>query len=257
MSDIKVSINDMGVACLVLNRPEALNALNIPLMEDILITLQDMTSNPKVKALLVSGAGHGFCAGADIRLFEGENSSGDSPGAVVSSLMKQYFNPMMKAFYHFPKPVVIAVNGIAAGGGVGLALCGDVVVASRSAKLKVVQVSQLDIVADMGANWMLSRMAGRNRALAASLLGEVICGPKMEQWGLAWECVDDDALLPRAQELAQRLACLSVEAVLGTRQLIDLSTQKTYGQMLQQELDCQRDLGEGAGFAAKVSEFLR
>ena len=256
MNVIDISVDDEGIATLAFDRPSQLNALSIPLMEQATTALGEMAARDDIRALIVTGRGRGFCAGADLSIFADEDLTEAALGKRVSDLMSDYFNPLAMALYQFPHPVIVAVNGIAAGGGVGVALCGDIVLAARSSVFKVVQVPQLDIAADVGANWLLSRLAGRSRALGICLLGEAIPAQKMESWGLVWECVEDAELLQRAEQLARKLAAVSSEAVIATRQLVDASTQQPFEQLLQQERHYQRDLCDGVGFSSKVSMFL-
>lgn len=256
MNNVDISVDDEGIACLTLNRPLQLNALSIPLMEDVIGALHGMAARDDICVLIVTGRGRGFCAGADLSLFADENPAEISLGNLVSNLMRDYFNPLVNAFYRCPRPVIMAVNGIAAGGGVGVALCGDIVLAARSSAFKVVQVPQLEIAADLGANWILPRVTGRSRALGIVLLGDTIPAQKLENWGLVWECVDDSQLLSRAEEIARQLAAVPSDTVLATRQLVDASTQQTFEQLLQQERHYQRDLCDRSGFASKVARFL-
>jgi 2-(1,2-epoxy-1,2-dihydrophenyl)acetyl-CoA isomerase len=256
MNNVEFTIGERGGACLALNRPSKLNALNIDLIQEITETLHDAATRDDVSALIVTGNGRGFCAGADLSIFSANMADGISAGVLVSGLMRDYFNPMMSAFYQFPRPLIMAINGIAAGGGVGIALCGDIVLAARSSALKVVQVPQLEIVADLGANWMLPRLAGRGRAMGMCLMGDTIAADKMEKWGLVWECVDDSELLPRAEEVARHLASVPAETVIATRNMVDASNHLTFEQLLVQERYYQRDLCDRSGFSEKVAHYL-
>jgi 2-(1,2-epoxy-1,2-dihydrophenyl)acetyl-CoA isomerase len=162
----------------------------------------------------------------------------------------------MECLYRFPKPTLCAVNGIAAGGGAALALCADIVIATHAAKLAFVQVPQLGIVADLGANWLLPRIAGRSRAMAACLLGEPIDAARLLEWGLVWECVEADALLPRVMSLGAQLGRLPPQTVLATRRLIDEAHASSYAQILERERLAQRELCDLPVFMASVEQFL-
>jgi 2-(1,2-epoxy-1,2-dihydrophenyl)acetyl-CoA isomerase len=170
--------------------------------------------------------------------------------------MGSHFNPLMECLYRFPKPTLCAVNGIAAGGGAALALCADIVIATHAAKLAFVQVPQLGIVADLGANWLLPRIAGRSRAMAACLLGEPIDAARLLEWGLVWECVEADALLPRVMSLGAQLGRLPPQTVLATRRLIDEAHASSYAQILERERLAQRELCDLPVFMASVEQFL-
>ena len=213
MAAIECSVNSEGVGLLALNRPEALNALSRDLLDEALAALAAWADDSAVRALLVTGRGRAFCAGADLKSMDNMDTT-VSPGEAVARAMQARFNPLMTALYNFPKPVVAAVNGIAAGGGVGLALCADLVFASEQAAFKVVQPQQLGIAADLGANWLLQRAVGRSRAMAMCLLGATVPADQLLAWGAVAEVIPPDQLLQRATDCAQTLAAVPPEAIL-------------------------------------------
>jgi 2-(1,2-epoxy-1,2-dihydrophenyl)acetyl-CoA isomerase len=256
MSNINLEVDAGGVALLTLKRPDVLNALNEALMAEVTSALGRLASDDSVKAVAITGSGRAFCAGADLGAV-GNGRSGDaSIGESVASVMQSHFNPFMECLYQFPKPTLCAVNGIAAGGGAALALCADIVIASREAELVFVQVPRLGIVADLGANWLLPRIAGRSRALAACLLGESIDAARLLEWGLVWECVEAEALLPRVVALGEQLGRLPPQTVLATRRLIDDAHAASYADILERERLAQRDLCDLPVFKASVERFL-
>ena len=179
-----------------------------------------------------------------------------SLGQHISTAMAQHFNPMMTLLYSFPRPVVSAINGIAAGGGAAIALCADIVLAANSAALKVVQVPQLGIAADLGANWLLPRMAGRARALGACLLGDTLTADRLLEWGVVWESVPDQQLLARSFELAERLAKVPAETIVASRRLIDNASQQSFEASLEDERQVQRELCDAPFFSSAVLGFL-
>lgn len=256
MQNIEITIDQQGVALLSLNRPEVLNALNVPLLDDLCQALRELAADEKLKALVVTGRGRGFCAGADLSALGQGAAPGDSIGQMVSAQMQSHFNPAMELLYHFPRPTICAINGIAAGGGAAIALCADIVLASRDASLKFVQVQALGIVADLGANWLLPRIAGRSRALGACLLGDSLKAAQLQEWGLVWECVDADQLLPRALEVGSRLAAVPAATVLATRQIIDAAGKSSFTAALEQERLAQRELCDLPVFSESVARFM-
>ena len=256
MQNIEITIDQQGVALLSLNRPEVLNALNVPLLEDLCQALRELATDENIKALVVTGRGRGFCAGADLSAVGQGAAPGDSIGQMVSAQMQSHFNPAMELLYHFPRPTICAINGIAAGGGAAIALCADIVLASRNALLKFVQVQALGIVADLGANWLLPRIAGRSRALGACLLGDSLKAAQLQEWGLVWECVDAEQLLPRALEVGSRLAAVPAATVLATRQIIDAAGNSSFTAALEQERLAQRELCDLPVFSESVARFL-
>ena len=256
MENIQLDIDRAGVALLTLHRPDVLNVLNVPLIEEVSAVLEELAVDERVKALVITGSGRGFCAGADLGSVGQGGASGDSIGEMVASIMQSHFNPMMERLYHFPRPVVCAVNGIAAGGGAAIALCGDIVLASSDAGLKFVQVQQLGIVADLGANWLLPRIVGRARALGACLLGDTLKAGQLQEWGLVWECLEPAELLPRAGEIALRLGQVPSETVFATRTLVDAAAQQSFTTVLERERLAQRELCDLPVFSESVARFL-
>ncbi|WP_439815928.1 enoyl-CoA hydratase-related protein [Zavarzinia sp. CC-PAN008] len=188
-----------------LNRPQVLNALNARMWQELTDVLDETAADPEVRAVLLTGAGRAFCAGADLST---PPSAGDSrdPGDRSAESMHTLINPMVMKLATLPKPVVCAVNGVAAGGGVGLALACDVVVSARSATFIQVFGPQLGIVPDMGCSWFLPHLVGRQRALGLALLGDRLPAETAAEWGLIWKAVDDAALAEEAGAIARKLA---------------------------------------------------
>ena len=246
-----------GVATLTLNRPEALNALGPDLMAALVAALRACVADERTRAIVLTGAGRAFSAGGDIGWF-GEVLAGGTAHAQgeVGRFMEDAGNPLTQAIAECPVPVVSAVNGACAGGAVGIALAADVVLAARSAYFLVPQVSQLGIVPDLGATWMLSRLLGRSRALGMALLGERIDAAQAEQWGLIWRCVADADLLEQAQAIAQRLGSTSAAAVRDTRKLIDAAPASTLAQQLSAERAAQIPHVAGDFFNTACARFL-
>lgn len=257
MEHIAITINEKGVALLELNRPQVLNALSQPLLREMITALQELGANPEVKALIITGRGKGFCAGADLTAVTESPGKSIGMGKLVSDKMAATYNPMMKLLYTFPRPVVSAINGIAAGGGAGIALCADIVLAANSSALKVVQVPQLGIAADLGANWLLSRIVGRSRALGACLTGATIKPEQLMAWGLAWECIDDQLLLGRAHEIASQLAGVPAATVIATRSLVDRAPASSFEASIEEERQHQEQLCNAPFFTDSVSRFLK
>lgn len=256
MKTIVLTVDEQGIATLELNRPEVLNVLSLELMNEVSAALRSLVAEGEARALIVTGRGRGFCAGADLSAIGDAATSGEGMGKAVSQQMRDHFNPMMELLYRFPLPVISAINGIAAGGGAGIALCADIVLAANSAALKVVQVPQLGIVADLGANWLLPRLAGRSRAMGACLTGDTLPASRLLEWGMVWECVEDDLLLQRAREMALKLARVPAQTVVATRQLIDRAPGNSFEGTLEDERLCQERLCDAPFFSESVSRFL-
>jgi len=242
------------VAEVTLNRPQRLNALNPQICEELVACLDDLAGDGQVRAILLTGAGRGFCAGADLA-DDAVDPAGGSLEERLKRNMDRYFNAVVRAIDALPQPTVAAVNGPAAGGGMSLALACDICIAGRSAYFAQVFGPQLGLVPDMGSSWYLPRIVGRARALGAALTGERIEAERAAAWGLIWQSVDDAALLPTARALAERLAggptagFREIKRVLAAAERNDLSAQ------LDLERDTQGRCATTADFAEGVAAF--
>src|SRR4051812_33269098 len=201
MPSILVSV-DAGVQTITLNRPEKLNAFNPEMHKLLREALEQATDEPAIRALLLTGAGRGFCAGQD--LSERDVSPGAAPIDLSVSLGSNY-NPLVRRLRELRKPVVCAVNGVAAGAGANIALACDLVVAARSASF-VQAFSKIGLLPDSGGTWFLPRLVGSARAMGLALLGEKLSAEDAAAWGLIWKVVDDAQLAKETSSLARGLA---------------------------------------------------
>lgn len=259
MSTTTLDIDEQGIAVLKFNRPERLNSITIDLLVELKQHCHELAQSHKVKALVVSGVGRAFCAGADLAATADNTSEFkvEQIGDLIADHMARYFNPTMEALYQFPKPVVTAINGIAAGGGVGLALCADIVIASDNASLKVVQAQQLGIAADLGSSWLLHRTCGRNRAMAMCLLGETIKAEQMRSFGLAWKVTSGEGLIAEAKQIAAKLASIPNKTLLQSRGLVDNAAEQTFSEALEAERLVQQGLCSEPVFIDSIKAFLQ
>lgn len=253
---ITIAIAD-GVAELTLNRPKALNSLNKTLIDELRLALGDLEKDETVRALLLTGAGRGFCAGADLADSGFVNEEKRSTGEQTAHSMLIGFNPLVRDLASFSKPTVVAVNGVCAGGGVGLALCGDIVLAARSAYFVQVFGPKLGLVPDMGVTWFTPRLIGRARARALALLGDRLPAEKAAEWGLIWGTVHDDALLEEARILAARLAKGPRKGFAKIKEVLDASLQHSLEGQLELERITQGELGDVPDFREGVIAFLQ
>ncbi|MEX1251681.1 MAG: enoyl-CoA hydratase-related protein [Hyphomonas sp.] len=244
-----------GVLTITLNRPEALNSLNRNLMEQMRAALGKAAADTSVRSLIITGAGRGFCAGAD--LVEQSDTPPVSRGQGISDGMTSHFNPLARDLAAFPKPTVAAVNGVAAGGGVGLALACDIVVAAKSATFIQVFAPQLGLVPDMGCSWHLPRLVGGARAKGLALLGDRLSGENAADWGLIWQAVDDAALMPRASEIAEKLAAGPTLGLVRTREVLAAAFDNDLAAQLDLERRTQFELGNTDDFAEGVRAFTQ
>jgi len=246
---------DGGVATLTLDQPARLNPLGLPLQRRMLEMLAALGADRSVRVLVLTGAGKAFCVGADLNTMQA--ASGDrSLGAATADVMAEVSNPLILALRDFPAPTIAAVNGPAAGAGVGLALACDVVIAARSAYFYLPFMPKLGIVPDLGATWFVPRLVGRARATALSLLGDRLTADVAMQWGLIWSAVDDAQLAEVTRQTASRLAALPDGGVQEIRRAFDATESNTLPAQLQYEADRQRELIDRDAFAEGVRAFL-
>ncbi len=244
-----------GVAVVTLNRPEVLNAVSQELIREMRSTLSELSFDGSVRSLLLRAAGRAFCAGADLT-DNGRDGSDLSVGERVALNMDIGFNPLIRDLAAFPKPSVAAVNGLAVGGGVGLALSCDIVIAARSAKFVQVFGPKLAIVPDMGCSWFLPHHLGRARARALALTGDTLAAEDAERWGLIWKCVDDASLADASSALAERLAKGPTRAFAWIKRALDAAPHHSLAEQLQYERDCQLVLADQPEFLEGVQAFL-
>jgi len=254
METLTLTVED-GIALLTLNRPDVLNSINTQLIADMRACVAEVASNPEARVLLITGSGRGFCAGADLAA-QGQREEGMTVGQGVAHGMTVGFNPMMRELYALEKPIVAAVNGVTAGGGVGLALAADIVIAAKSATFVQVFGPRLGLIPDLGCTWHLPRLVGRARALGLALLGDKLPAETAAEWGLIWKCVEDDALMNEARAVAIRMAKGPTNAFGEIRKAIDAAGRNDFPGQLDYERDVQGMLGDHPNFTAGVKAFL-
>src|SRR3954468_17103291 len=201
MAPILVS-REGAILSLTLNRPDRLNAFNPEMHKLLREALEEARDEAAVRAVLLTGSGRGFCAGQDL------SERDVSPGAAAIDLsvsLGSNYNPLVRRLRELPKPIVCAVNGVAAGAGANIALACDIVLAGRSASF-VQSFSRIGLVPDSGGSYFLPRRVGAARAMGLALLGDKLSAEDAERWGLIWKAVDDGKLLEEAKALAAKLA---------------------------------------------------
>jgi 2-(1,2-epoxy-1,2-dihydrophenyl)acetyl-CoA isomerase len=241
-----------GVATLTLNRPDSLNSFTTQMHAEVREALQRITTDDAIRCMLLTGAGRGFCAGQDLN--DRAVTANSGPPDLGESVEKNY-NPLIRSLMTMPKPVICAVNGVAAGAGASIALACDIVLAARSASF--IQVfSKIGLVPDSGGTWNLPRAVGLPRAKGLALLGDKLSAEKAEAWGMIWQCVDDEELMNEARELAGYLATQPTRGLGRIKQLINASTARTLDEELEQERQAMQELGQSADYAEGVAAFM-
>lgn len=248
---------DGDVAIITLSNAGRRNALSRAMQAGLTQVLAEVPRMPGVRAVLLTAEGdQAFCAGADLAGGIPDESSGLSRGQATRKLMDEVSNPIILAIRNLPVPVVAAVNGVAAGAGVGIALAGDVVVASRTASFYLPFVPKLGIVPDLGTTWFMERLAGRARAVALTLLGDKLGAEKAEQWGLVWAVFEPDRLRAEAMAIARRLARLPGHAAAETRAAYEAAARNDLPAQLAYEARRQGELLDRPEFEEGVRAFL-
>jgi 2-(1,2-epoxy-1,2-dihydrophenyl)acetyl-CoA isomerase len=250
MSESVILEREGAVAVVTLNRPERLNSFNTETTDALKRILDELAENASCRAILVTGAGRGFCAGQD--LTERVIVPG-SPADVGASLDTRY-NPLARRMRAMKQPIVVAVNGVAAGAGANFALQGDIVIAAKSAQF-IQAFVKIGLAPDMGGSWLLTHFLGEARAKALAMLGEPLSAEQAAAWGLIWKAVDDADLMPEARALAARLAKSPPAALAAIKRLINDAATNTLDEQLDRERDEQRALGYSADFAEGVAAF--
>jgi len=246
-----------GIATVILNRPEMLNSLNFDILAETRDALK-RSMKAGVRVVIITGAGRGFCAGADLasnstQLIEKSEITGATD---VGTLLEEYYNPFVRDLMNLEVPLITALNGVAAGAGISVALMGDFIIASRSAVFKAGFVN-IGLIPDLGGSWLLPRLAGRQRAMAIALLGEALTAEKAADWGLVHEVVDDSALSTRTQEIAEQISRLPAKTVAATKKAFRQAMENDLSAQLCLEVDTQRALGRTYDFREGVMAFLQ
>ncbi|WP_345811873.1 2-(1,2-epoxy-1,2-dihydrophenyl)acetyl-CoA isomerase PaaG [Paraburkholderia sp. PREW-6R] len=248
---IRVDIDASShVATITLNRPDKLNSFTRAMHEELSAAL-DQVDSSGARALVLTGAGRGFCAGQDLADLD------FTPGAMtdLGELIEAYFNPLIRRLQSMPLPVIAAVNGTAAGAGANLALACDLVFAARSASF-IQAFVKIGLVPDSGGTWFLPQRVGMARALGLAMTGDKLGAEKAESWGLIWQVVDDADLAATVATFAAGLAQQPTRAIAAIKKAMRASVTQTLEQQLDLERDLQRDLGASHDYAEGVQAFV-
>lgn len=249
MPPVLVSLAD-GVLTVTLNRPEKLNAFVGEMHGLLREAMTRAETDDAVRAVLLTGAGRGFCAGQDLS----ERDMND-PRLDLGAGLDAHYNPFIRRLRALPKPVIAAVNGVAAGAGANVALACDLVLAARSASF-IQAFSKIALVPDCGGTWWLPRLAGLQRAMGMALLAGRVSAEDAERWGLVWKCVDDDKLMEEANALARTLATGPTHTYGMIKKALYASGGNALEAQLDLERDFQREVGRHGDYREGVAAFL-
>ncbi|WP_347270643.1 2-(1,2-epoxy-1,2-dihydrophenyl)acetyl-CoA isomerase PaaG [Rhizorhabdus histidinilytica] len=247
---IELAVED-GVARLTLNRPDRLNSFTVKMHEEVASALDTIEGDAAIRAMLLTGAGRGFCAGQDL----GDRAVAPGGEAVdLGASVEKYYAPLVTRLATMDKPVICAVNGVAAGAGANIAFACDIVFAARSAKF-IQSFANIGLIPDSGGTWLLPRLVGQARALGLAMTGDPLPAETAEQWGLIWKCVDDAVLAEESMKLARKFASGPTRGLAATKHLIRGSMIKTLEEELAIEGRWMRELGYSDDYREGVSAF--
>lgn len=241
-----------GYSVITLNRPDKLNAFNEEQHAALREALASSGSDKECRAILLTGAGRGFCAGQDL----GDRDPallGDSPD--LGRTIETFYNPLIRQIRSTDKPVICAVNGVAAGAGANIALSCDIVLAARSAKF-IQAFAKIGLVPDSGGTWWLTHLLGEARAKALAMTAAPLSAEDAAAWGLIWRAVDDDRLMDEAEALALSLARGPTHTIGLIKKAVQAASDNTLDQQLDLERELQREAGRSGDYREGVSAFL-
>ncbi|HZY19814.1 MAG TPA: enoyl-CoA hydratase-related protein [Ramlibacter sp.] len=258
MSEPTVLFETRGAVALVtLNRPQALNSFTRAMHEALWSALDRIEADPAVRAAVITGAGRGFCAGADLSEFDFSDGPDRIHRADPGPVIDQAFNPTVRRLTALRVPTVAAVNGVAAGAGASLAMTCDLAIAAPGATF-IQAFSRIGLIPDAGGTWFLVKKLGLARAMGCALLGDKVGAADAKAWGLIWDVAPEGQdCVAAALGLAQRLATLPTKALVETRRAMRAAASNDLDTQLDLERDTQSALGRTHDYFEGVAAFLQ
>lgn len=241
-----------AVALVTLNRPDALNSFTRQMHRELWAALDRAEANPVIRAMVITGAGRGFCAGADLAEFDFEPGPDLVKRADPGPVIDQAFNPTARRIQSLRFPVLAAVNGVAAGAGASLAMTCDIAIAAPGASF-IQAFSKIGLIPDAGGSWFLVERLGLARAMALAMTGDKLPAAQAKEWGMIWDVQDDP--LAAALAMAEKLAVMPTKALVATRALLRDAGTRTLNQQLDVERDTQSALGATHDYIKGVMAF--
>jgi 2-(1,2-epoxy-1,2-dihydrophenyl)acetyl-CoA isomerase len=249
VADLRIEVAD-AVATVTLDRPDALNALTVPLKEELFGALGDIAADDGIRAVVLTGAGRAFCAGQDLR----ERLEPDA--LPLADEIRSRYNPIVRAMRELPKPIVGAINGVAAGAGASLAFACDIRLAAEGASF-LLAFGRVGLIPDSGATWTLPRLVGWSKAAELALTTAPLGAADAERLGLVARVVPADELAGAAHDLAARLAAGAPRALALTKRALEASWDASFEEQLEREADLQGEAGATADHAEGIDAFLQ
>ena len=248
MAELRLEVADR-VATITLDRPDALNALTVPLKEELRAAFVRVGSDPAVRAVVLTGAGRAFCAGQDLR------ERLDPGAAPLEVEIRERYNPVILAMRRLEKPIVGAINGIAAGAGASLAFACDVRIAAEGASF-LLAFGRVGLIPDSGATWLLPRLVGAAKAAEMALTADPLSAADAERLGLVARVVPAESVVGEAQAMAARLAAMPPQALALTKRALEASWTASLEAQLELEAELQGIAGATSDHAEGIAAFL-
>jgi 2-(1,2-epoxy-1,2-dihydrophenyl)acetyl-CoA isomerase len=242
-----------SVALVTLNRPSALNSFTRQMHHEVWAACDRAEANETIRAMVITGAGRGFCAGADLSEFDFAPGPDLIERANPGPVIDQAFNPTARKLQNLRMPTVAAVNGVAAGAGASLAMCCDIAIAAPAASF-IQAFSKIGLIPDAGGSWLLVERLGMARAMALAMTGDKLGAAQAKEWGLIWDVAED--ALAAALGMAEKLAAMPTQALVSTRHLLRDAGTRSFTQHLDAERDAQSALGRTHDYIEGVTAFL-
>jgi len=242
-----------NVALVTLNRPSALNSFTRQMHHDVWAACDKAEANQAIRAMVITGAGRGFCAGADLSEFDFAPGPDLIERANPGPVIDQAFNPTARKLQNLRMPTIAAVNGVAAGAGASLAMCCDIAIAAPTASF-IQAFSKIGLIPDAGGSWLLVERLGMARAMALAMTGDKLGAAQAKEWGLIWDVADD--AVAAALAMAEKLAVMPTKALVATRHLLRDAGTRSFTQHLDAERDAQSALGRTHDYIEGVTAFL-
>ena len=254
MTEPTVLFEERGaVAIATLNRPQALNSFTRQMHRELGAAMERVEANPGIRALVITGAGRGFCAGADLSEFDFAPGPDLIERANPGPVIDQAFNPTVRRLQALRVPTIAAINGVAAGAGASLAMICDIAIAAPGASF-IQAFSKIGLIPDAGGSWFLVERLGLARAMALAMTGDKLPAARALEWGMIWDVAEDP--LAAALALAEKLAVMPTRALVATRHLLRDGATRTLHQQLDAERDTQSAMGHTHDYIEGVMAFL-
>ncbi len=237
---------------IALNRPDVLNSVNGEMARELHEILESCLDNDNVRAILLTGTGRAFCAGQDLAEILAAEGRGDKG---IGDVVKYHYNPIIKILRYIEKPVVCAVNGVAAGAGANIALACDIVVAAKSASF-IQSFSKIGLIPDSGGTFVLPRLVGWAKATALMMTGEKVAAQQAEEMGMIYKVAADEKLSEDAQILAQMLASMPTKGLGNTKIALNRAMHNDLISQLDLEMELQQKSGETLDYKEGIKAFI-